>query len=241
MLVGGRGRVLKIDLHTHSSDDPVDSIAHTSAHLVDRAADLGFDALAITLHDRQLDLRGLVAGAQERGIVLIRGVERTIQGRHVLLLNFPVQAELVNSFESLAGLKVRHPEGIVIAPHPFYPHPSRLGRLMDRDEDLFDAVEINAFYTAMVDFNRAARRWARTHRKPLVANSDAHDLSIFGRSFSLVDAEKEPSAICAAIKRGQVQLQTRPLSTVEAATYLARMTLRRCRPSAPRRSVPASV
>ena len=47
--------MMKVDLHTHSADDPSDRIAYTTHELIDRAAVLGFDALAITLHDKQLD------------------------------------------------------------------------------------------------------------------------------------------------------------------------------------------
>src|ERR1051325_656837 len=45
--------MLKVELHTHTSDDPVDRIPHTVTQLIDRAAFLGYHALAITLHERQ--------------------------------------------------------------------------------------------------------------------------------------------------------------------------------------------
>src|SRR2546430_10462937 len=60
-----------------------DDIRHDAAALVDRAAALGFDALAITLHDRQLADARLADRARDRGIVLLPGIERTIAGRHV--------------------------------------------------------------------------------------------------------------------------------------------------------------
>ena len=43
--------MLKVDLHLHTSEDPVDIITHSARQLIDRAAELGFDALALTLHD----------------------------------------------------------------------------------------------------------------------------------------------------------------------------------------------
>ena len=119
--------MLKIDLHTHTADDPFDHISYTTKELIDRAAFLGFDALAITLHDKQLAIEGLIPYASERGIVLIRGIERTIEGKHVLLLNFRRGAEDVHSFEDLARLK-QHEPGLVIAPHPFFPASSCLGK-----------------------------------------------------------------------------------------------------------------
>ena len=68
--------MLKVELHSHTSDDPHDSIPHSATDLIDRAAALGYDALAITLHDRQLDLRRLRPYAEDRGLVLIPGIER---------------------------------------------------------------------------------------------------------------------------------------------------------------------
>src|SRR5712672_3955108 len=112
--------MLKVELHTHTADDPVDAIPHTTLGLIDHAAALGYDALAITLHEHQLDLRRFTPYAAERGIVLIPGVERTVEGRHVLLLNYTSGTEQVRSFADLAALTQRA-SGLVIAPHPFFP------------------------------------------------------------------------------------------------------------------------
>src|SRR5580765_2110185 len=156
--------MLKVELHTHTADDPVDAIPHTTLDLIDHAAGLGYDALAITLHEHQLDLRRFMPYAAERGIVLIPGVERTIEGRHVLLLNFARGAEDVRTFDDLARLKSRQP-GLVVAPHPFFPGTVCLGRELERYAHLFDAVECNAMYTRGANFNRRAQRWAGRHQK----------------------------------------------------------------------------
>jgi predicted metal-dependent phosphoesterase TrpH len=217
--------VLKVDLHIHTADDPQDIVPYTTKELIDRAAELGFDAIAITLHDRQLALGDLSEYARSRGIVVVPGLERTILGRHVLLINFPADAESVVTFEDVVRLKTEHPAGLVVAPHPFYPAGNCLRGLMNRHRDLFDAVEWNAFYTRAFNFNLLARAWARTNGKPMIANSDAHRLQIFGASWSLVDADPTPDAICAAIKAGRIERRTRPLSVLEAANYFGRLAL----------------
>src|SRR6266850_5994010 len=97
--------MLKVELHTHTAEDPMDRIPHTTFDLIDRAAELEFDALAVTLHDRQLDLDPYLSYAEERGIILIPGIERTVEGRPVLLLNFSREAESVRSFADIAQLK----------------------------------------------------------------------------------------------------------------------------------------
>jgi predicted metal-dependent phosphoesterase TrpH len=212
--------VLKADLHTHSGEDPIDLIPYDARTLIDRAAGCGYSALAITLHDRQLDVAGLSAYARERGIVLVPGIERTIRGKHVLLLNFPgAAAEAVTNFDDLRRLKARS-RGVVIAPHPFFPHPSSLGRLTAQHEDLFDAVELNAFYTRHADFNRRAVRWAERLGKPVVANADVHRLNQLDTTYSFIDAEPDPDAICDAVREGRVRIQTSPLSAVRAARHL---------------------
>jgi len=208
--------MLKVDLHAHTSEDPVDRIPYDARTLIERAATLGYSALAITLHDRQLALTELTSFARERGVVLVPGIERTIRGKHVLLLNFPQGTEQVSDFDELARLR-RRTNGLVVAPHPFYPHPTALGRFMETHASLFDAVEVNAFYTRLMDFNRPAVRWARERGKPLVGNGDVHRLSQLGRTFSLVDAEPQPDAICEAIRADRVSVYTEPLSVLECA------------------------
>jgi predicted metal-dependent phosphoesterase TrpH len=218
--------MLKTELHTHTSADPHDLIPYSTTGLIDRAAALGYDVLAITLHDRWFDVREVVEYARARGITLIAGVERTIQHKHVLLLNFDAAAERVNSFDDVATLRRAQPAGLVIAPHPYYPARCCLGHLLERHADLFDAVELNAFYASQLDhFNRAAINWARRVGKPIVANADVHRLKQLGTTFSLVDAAPEPNAICEAIRAGRVEIRTRPLSLVEAATHLAALGL----------------
>jgi predicted metal-dependent phosphoesterase TrpH len=211
--------VLKVELHSHSSDDPVDAIPHTTFQLIERAAALGYDAIAITLHDRQVALTPFAGFAQERHIVLIPGIERTIEGKHVLLLNFRRGAEDVRTFVDLARLRDREP-GLVVAPHPFFPSPCCLHSQLSRHADLFDAVEYNGMFTPSVNFNAAAERWARTHGKPLVGNGDVHRLEQLGTTYSLVDAEASPDAICAAIRAGHVRVEARA-HTLPTALRLA--------------------
>jgi len=212
--------VLKVDLHTHTSDDPVDSVPYSTYQLIDRAAQLGYHALAITLHERQLSLRPFVDYAADRGITLIPGIERTIEGCHVVLLNFTPATEWVNTFADLRGLKAREPQGLVIAPHAFFPIGVALGDMLDRHTDLFDVVERNAMFTRVVDFNQKAERWARAHGKPMVGNGDVHRLCQLGSTYSIVDAPPDAGAICEAVRKGRVEVHAEPLSVFTAATLL---------------------
>jgi len=215
--------MLKVELHTHTGDDPVDRVPHTTFELIDRAVALGYDALAITLHEKQLDLARFAPYAADRGLLLIRGVERTIEGKHVLLLNFDAGAEEVRTFSDLARLKSRR-SGLVIAPHPYFPSSTALWGALERHADLFDAVERNAMFTSTVDFNRRAERWAVRHGKPIVGNCDVHRLAQLGTTYSLVDAPAEPDAICAAVAAGRVTVESAPLAWIDVARILGSMT-----------------
>jgi hypothetical protein len=217
--------MLKVDFHTHTADDPLDEIPYSSAALIDQAAALGFDALAITLHDRQLDIAPLDRYARTRGIVLIPGVERTIEGRHVLLLNFSAGTDSVRTFDDLAALR-RRERGLVIAPHPFFPDRTCLRSALDVHADLFDAVEWSYFWTRGLNFNARAARWARQRGKPIVGNSDLHDLRQLGRTYSLVESDRDPDAICAAIREGRVTVETEPVPALELTQVLTGMLLR---------------
>lgn len=218
--------MLKVDLHLHTSEDPRDNIHYSAADAIDRAAGLGFDAIAITLHDRQIETGRLRARARERGITLIPGVERTIRGRHVLLLNFPARRSMsVSSFADLADAK-QNTGGLVVAPHPFFPGRSCLGAELDAHADLFDAVEWSYCWTRAVDYNTRAARWAAAHGKPLVGNSDAHDIRQLGRTFSLVDAQNDVDAICAAIRDGRVECRSTPVPYTELVPVFGGLMIR---------------
>jgi len=214
---------LKVEFHTHTADDPVDWIPHTAHQLIDRAAQLSYDAVAITLHDLQFDVAPLGDYAAARGIVLIPGVERTIDGRHILLINFSARAATVGGYGDIERLKRDEPHGIVIAPHPFYPLPSCLRGAMADCAPLVDAIEVNAMYTRALDpFNAKAVAWARDHQKPLIGNCDVHRLAQLGTTYSLVDADsRDGDAICAAVRAGRVTVRSEPLGSWKAFAILA--------------------
>ena len=214
--------MLKVELHAHTADDPADAIPHSTSQLIDRAAQLGYSALAITLHDRQLDLQPYAAYAYWHGVTLIPGVERTIEGKHILLLNFSRAADTITTFDDLARLRANE-NGLVVAPHPFFPSTTCLGTLLDSYGELFDAVEYNAMFTAAVNFNRRAASWAMRHGKPLVGNGDVHRLRQLGTTYSIVDAGPDADSICEAIRRHRVWVEATPLSTVTAARLVGSM------------------
>lgn len=217
--------MIRVELHAHTSADPGDRIPHSTEALLERASAAGYGAVAVTLHNRWFDPAPWASRAGSLGLTLLAGIEKGIDGRHVLAINVPREVEQVRTFDDLRALKRAAPDSLVVAPHPFYPIPSALGPVMDEIADLVDAVEINAMYTRQLDYNRKARQWASARGIPLVGNCDLHRLDQLGTTWTEVDAPPDAVAICRAIKAGRVVVRTRPLSWPRAAWTMIRMEL----------------
>ncbi len=206
--------MLKVDFHTHTADDPEDYIGYSSEELIDRASELGYDAIAITNHEIVTHRPGLEEYAAAKGILLIPGVELTLSGKHVVVVNPPFRRNPgIGTLEELAVL--RDDACLVIAPHPFYPGLKCLWSKLVDHINLFDAIEFSFFYSRLINRNTPAVDVARAARKPLVGSSDCHNIWQVGRTYSLVRAEKNIPSIIAAVKAGDVEVGTTPLSMTE--------------------------
>jgi predicted metal-dependent phosphoesterase TrpH len=214
-----RPRPLKADLHLHTAEDPLDRIRYTAKELISKAAQMGFDVLSITNHRCMTFNRELFSYAQERDILLIPGMEMTIQRRHVLLLN-PSPGKMCSDFSSLS--KLRRPETLIIAPHPYFPSMYSLNGYLLEHLTLFDALEYCHFYSPMINFNQKALEVSEFYRFPMVGNSDAHFLSQLGTTYSLIYAEKNLESIFSAIRRNKVEVVTRPLKPLEMGSIARR-------------------
>lgn len=200
--------LLKADLHLHTREAE-GFIAYGARGLIDRAQREGFRVLSITNHDTLTFSQDLEAYARERGILLIPGVEATIEGRHVLLYKFDIPLGRIRTFADLRRLK--GPEWLVVAAHPFFPAPTCLQDRLLQEIGLFDAIEFSHFYTLGIDFNRPAVRLAKELGLPLLGSSDGHLIRQFGTTYSLIEGELTVGSVLAAIRKGQVQVVSRAL------------------------------
>ncbi len=191
-------------------------VAHSNREMIDHAAELGFQVMAITNHDFMSHRDELADYAAWKGIVLIPGVEATIENRHVLMYNFDYWQDPPRTFEDLRRVREANPQAFVIAPHPFFPSQFCLqGKLLEHLE-LFDAIEYSHFYMKNMNFNKRAVRLARRSRRPLVGTSDSHFLWQMGATYSYVHAkDKSLPAVMEALERGQVEVQTDPLTAAD--------------------------
>lgn len=203
---------LKGEFHLHTSDDPQDTILYTAREVIDRAVRRGYGVLAITCHDAMTVTDDLVAYAAERGLILLRGAEATIEGGHVLVYKARWTAEdfegKLRSFDDLR--RFRAPDTLVIAAHPYYPGDVGLGEKLVANIDCFDAIEYSHFYSRWHNFNKRAVRVARRHGLPLVGTSDVHYSIQLESTWSLVEAEPTAQGVIDAVKAGRVRVVTRP-------------------------------
>lgn len=209
--------ILKADLHLHTHEGEV-SIRYDARGLIDRAVREGFQVLSITNHNLVTYTEGLAAYARARGILLIPGTEATIEGKHVLLYNADVEPARVRTFADLRRL--RGPDWLVAAPHPFFPHPSCLRDRLLKEIDLFDVIEFSHFYTRRINFNERATGVAREVGLPLLGTSDSHLVEQFGTTFSIIEAENTVAGVLAAIRKRQVRVVSRPLTLKQCARIM---------------------
>ncbi|MEK6823140.1 MAG: PHP domain-containing protein [Nanoarchaeota archaeon] len=198
--------MLKVDLHMHSGEDPVDKgFKHDARMLIDRASALGFDAIAITNHEQVAYTPALGTYARSKKFLLIPACEASIEGKDVLIYNVTeTERKAVTTFDELRALRKRRGKSIlVIAPHAFYPGSVCVGRVLERHPDLFDAIEISQYHYGLMPYNKRAVRAARVLNKPLVATSDAHSFRFFGKHHTLVDAKLRVQDVLDAIRNGK--------------------------------------
>ncbi len=219
----------RVELHSHCQGDPVDlTLRHTIFEHIDQAKAAGLDAIAVTWHRKACVHPEAEAYARERGVLLIRGMEAEIDRRHLVVLNVG-ENDLgpATTWDEIRALRRRKPEVFVMAPHPFYPHPTCIGSRLDDHADCIDAVEWCMLHVGWipgrVSPNLRAARWAHAHGKPVVASSDAHSLATIGRNASTVEADAlTPDSIFAGIRAGRVSFHRR---SMDLAPFLLKTAL----------------
>jgi predicted metal-dependent phosphoesterase TrpH len=218
------GDWIKIDLHIHTLDDPKDVIDYSAQQLLERAKQLGFGVLAITLHDAVFDRADVFADAAAMGILLIPAAEMRIEGADMILLNVTAaEISQLKTFDDVRRLRAhRGLSMFTIAPHPFYVLGGSIGERLIKEIDCFDGIELCHFHKGLFDLNRRATKVAAQFNKPLIATSDAHQLHAFGRHYTSVlrPSELTVESVFAALRNGPRQVTSPSASIVDLASMI---------------------
>jgi predicted metal-dependent phosphoesterase TrpH len=197
--------VLSVELHAHSSlsydgRDPIE-------RLLQRAATVGLDAIAITDHDELDASLDAVTLAPRYDLVAIPGMEVTSAAGHVLALGV---RELVPAGLSFAETldRIRDQGGIAVVPHPF--QKSRHGVAPHvTDDQLADADAIEVYNSRLLTglANHRAERFAAARDLPMTAGSDAHISEMVGQAVTEVATDtRAADAILEAIAAGRTSV-----------------------------------
>jgi hypothetical protein len=203
--------VLSVELHCHSSlsydgRDPVEDI-------LERAATVGLDAVAVTDHDEIDASLDAAALAPEYDLIGIPGMEVTSDAGHVLALGVRELVPAGLSFEATLD-RIRDLGGTAVVPHPF--HRSRSGVMANITRDqLAEADAIEVFNSRLLTGrgNRKAERFARERGLPMTAGSDAHIADMVGRAVTAVDVGDTDTptagAVLSAVRAGRTSVEGR--------------------------------
>ena len=193
--------MLTVELHVHSalSYDGRDSVDL----ILEQAAAVGLDAIAITDHDEIAASLEAVERAPEFGLVGIPGMEISSKAGHVLGIGVEEAVPPGLSFEETLD-RIRELGGLAIVPHPY--QESRHGvmaRISREQLATADAIEVYNSRLLTGRANRQAERFAREHGLPMTAGSDAHISEMVGQAVTHVGTDdRSVDAILETIATG---------------------------------------
>ena len=194
--------MLSVELHAHSAlshdgRDPVDL-------LLEQAAAVGLDALAVTDHDEIDASIEAAERAADYGLVGIVGMEVTTAAGHVLACG--VDDLIPSGLDCAETLDRIHADGgIAVVPHPFQKTRHGVAAHISA-EALASADAIEAYNSRLFTgrANRRAERFALQNGPPTTAGSDEHISEMAGQTVTHVHpSQRAASAILRAIADGR--------------------------------------
>ncbi len=221
---------VSIDPHVHSEGsydgkEPVDLI-------LEHAADIGLDAVAITDHDEIEKSLEAADMAEDYGLIGVPGVEVSTKAGHLLALGVEKKPEKKKPLKETIE-RVRELGGAAVIPHPF--QRTRHGVKKRRiNKPWPDALEIYNSWLFTGYRNRRAKKFARKREIPGVAASDSHSVATVGRAYTEIVFEEKGSLdeidsadVVKAIRDGRTDIQGRRVPVYKSAYHYLKGTARK--------------
>lgn len=218
--------MLKCQFHCHvTAPGHFEYIPYTPIELIDQAVKDNFNVISITAHTKVVFDEKTKKYAEEKGILLIPGIEVEIGDGHIIVINATKEAEKIKSFQSLRKYKLTNPKSLIIAAHPYFPFKDSLKLNLEPHIDCFDAIEHSYAYTKWLNFNNKAELIANKHNLPFIATADSHILSYLNVGYTMVDTitpalsiiintssnyQKAVDSVISAVKAGKIHNHTAP-------------------------------
>ncbi|GAA0308181.1 PHP domain-containing protein [Halarchaeum salinum] len=200
--------MLSVELHTHSSHsydgrDPVEM-------LLEQAAAVGLDAIAVTDHDEYEASARAAELAPDYGLIGIPGMEVTSAAGHVLALGIREPVPIGRPFTETLE-QIHDAGGIAVIPHPFQGSRSGVApHVSEAELASADAIEVYNSRLLTGRANRQAESFARERGLPMTAGSDAHIAEMVGQAVTRVDARTaDLDSILDAIRDGRTSVEGR--------------------------------
>jgi predicted metal-dependent phosphoesterase TrpH len=216
-----RGRA---DLHMHTTfsdgwPSPRD--------LVERAASIGLNVIAVTDHDTtEGALRAAHHAAGRRGLEVVIGEEVSSRDGHIVGLF--LERRVRPGMSAAATVHAIHDQGgLAVAVHPFWRTQRRVrGGVVHgvgwlAAELDFDAIEVENATPGFYFFNQLARRMNVGLGAPELGGSDAHILDAVGRAYTGF-AGRTAKALRTAIEKGSTsagRTRYRPMGLMRYAAW----------------------
>jgi predicted metal-dependent phosphoesterase TrpH len=199
---------LALDPHVHSAAS-YDATARVP-DVLERAREVGLDAVAVTDHDRIEASLAAARRAPEYGLLGVPGVEVSTADGHLLALGVETCPPADRPFAETVAT-VRDLGGVAVVPHPFQRLRHGVGK--DAIEDC-DGVETLNACSLFGYRNRAAERFATRRGYARIGGSDAHSARWVGRAYTEVEVPCDPDsatvdAVVDAIRLGNTAVAGR--------------------------------
>ncbi|ADV61421.1 PHP domain protein [Isosphaera pallida ATCC 43644] len=202
---------MRIDHHFHTTLHSPDS-AMTPEAMIDRAVELGLDALIVTEHDHQWSQEELAEiNQRSRGILVLSGVEVSAREGHFLVYGLPDLADVGVGITLKELLEVARRRGAaVVAAHP-YRWGQDFERIAREFNDQLDALELASKNVDQHTRFLVERDLKRFPHLGCTGSSDAHHVNELGCYYSELDGTiQDMAGFVQALKQRRLKPRHHP-------------------------------